>query len=96
MKKHETSYNPEKGQLRFSFIFFSVAVIDMISPTAWQPATWILFHHVAKNYKEEYTPHYVAFFETFKTIIPCRICRTHYIEKLNEEKSTSNQKHSSF
>ena len=51
----------------------------------WQPLTWILFHIFALNYKEEYREKYIIFFNSFKTIIPCSICREHYIKNINKE-----------
>jgi len=52
--------------------------------TEWQPITWILFHTVAIDYNELYKDHYINFFESFKTIIPCKICRNHYNENINK------------
>ena len=51
----------------------------------WQPLTWLIFHTLTLNYNNEYKSQYIIFFETFKTIIPCKICREHYISQLNEE-----------
>jgi hypothetical protein len=59
-----------------------------MSTPIWQPVTWVIFHSISKNYKEEYHPYYIRFFETFKTIIPCKMCRTHYNENLNKENLT--------
>lgn len=56
-----------------------------MSSPIWQPVTWLIFHHITKNYREEYRQHYIDFFETFKIIIPCKICRTHYNENLNKQ-----------
>lgn len=53
--------------------------------TEWQPITWILFHTLSLEYDELYRDHYVDFFESFKTIIPCKICRNHYNEKINSD-----------
>ena len=53
--------------------------------TEWQPITWNIFHHVALNYNEIYKNQYIIFFDTFKILIPCKICKTHYIENLNKE-----------
>jgi hypothetical protein len=51
----------------------------------WQPLTWYIFHTISLNYNNEYQKEYIKFFETFKTIIPCKICRTHYTNQLNNE-----------
>lgn len=53
--------------------------------TLWQPLTWFIFHTLSLNYNNDYQTEYIKFFETFKTIIPCKICRTHYISQLNNE-----------
>jgi hypothetical protein len=51
--------------------------------TEWQPLTWRLFHNIALNYDNQYKDQYISFFETMKTIIPCKICRDHYNQQLN-------------
>jgi hypothetical protein len=53
--------------------------------TEWQPLTWILFHTIALNYNDNYKNEYYNFFDTFKTIIPCKICRDHYIGNISKE-----------
>lgn len=53
--------------------------------TTWQPLTWIIFHIFALNYKEEYREHYIIFFNSFKIIVPCSICREHYIKNTNKQ-----------
>ena len=53
--------------------------------TAWQPLTWVIFHILALKYDSNETEHYIRFFNTFKTIIPCKICRNHFQEKINSE-----------
>ncbi len=52
--------------------------------TEWQPLTWHIFHTIALNYNEEYKDKYITFFNTFKTIIPCKICREHFIKNINK------------
>jgi hypothetical protein len=51
----------------------------------WQPLTWHIFHTIALNYNNDYKDQYIKFFNTFKTIIPCKECREHY------SKHTSNK-----
>jgi hypothetical protein len=51
----------------------------------WQPVTWFIFHTIALNYNEEYKEQYITFFNTFKTIIPCKTCRNNYIMHLKKE-----------
>jgi len=53
--------------------------------TEWQPLTWTLFHLIGLNYNKEYKTNYIEFFDTFKTIIPCKVCRENYIEHLKKE-----------
>lgn len=53
--------------------------------TEWQRITWIFFHTLTLNYNEQYRDKYIEFFDTFKTIIPCKICRNHFIENINKE-----------
>lgn len=52
--------------------------------TEWQPITWILFHVTSLNYDEKYREHYITFYKSLKTIIPCRMCRNHYINNINK------------
>jgi hypothetical protein len=52
--------------------------------TLWQPVTWVIFHFLTKEYNHNYREHYVTFFDTFKTIIPCGICRTHFTQSINK------------
>ena len=51
--------------------------------TLWQPLTWNIFHIIALNYNEIYRDQYISFFEAFKVIIPCSICKNHYNNNLN-------------
>jgi hypothetical protein len=53
--------------------------------TEWQRITWHLFHTISLNYNEKYNDQYIKFFNTFKVIIPCRICRNHYIENTGKD-----------
>jgi len=48
----------------------------------WQPITWIFFHTIALNYNAEYRDKYITFFNSFKTIIPCKICKEHFAANL--------------
>jgi hypothetical protein len=53
--------------------------------TEWQRITWHLFHTISLNYNEKYNDQYIKFFNTFKVIIPCRICRNHYIQNTGKD-----------
>jgi hypothetical protein len=52
--------------------------------TEWQRITWHLFHTISLNYNDKYKEEYIIFFDTLKTIIPCGICRKHYIENTSK------------
>ncbi len=51
----------------------------------WAPLTWYMFHKLSYEYKdaeaesESYKTHYISFFQSMKTIIPCKTCRNHFI-----------------
>ena len=47
--------------------------------TEWQSITWAFLHTISLHYTDIYKQEYINFFETLKTIIPCKICRNHYI-----------------
>lgn len=50
----------------------------------WQNITWLFFHKLALNMNQNKKIHYENFFESFKILIPCSICRNHYIQMLDE------------
>ena len=50
----------------------------------WQSTTWIFFHKLSLNQDISKNEHYLKFFNSFKIIIPCSMCRNHYISMLNE------------
>lgn len=54
--------------------------------TEWQQITWKFFHIISLNYDNRYKNEYNTFFDTFKTIIPCKICRNHYIHNISNDK----------
>jgi len=49
----------------------------------WQPVTWTIFHKITLYYNSEFNDLYIQFFESFKKILPCKKCKNHYIENLN-------------
>ena len=51
--------------------------------TEWQQVTWKFFHIISLNYNDQYKNEYNIFFDTFKIIIPCKICRNHYISNIS-------------
>ena len=58
----------------------------MINFYLWQNATWLFFHKLSINQDMSKNSHYEKFFESFKILIPCSICRNHYNQMLNEKK----------
>lgn len=56
----------------------------MINIHIWQVITWQIFHKLTLHFKEENREHIIAFFEAFKTIIPCSICRIHYTTNIKK------------
>lgn len=59
--------------------------------TAWQPITWIIFHFITNNYNGKYRDKYIDFFESFRSVIPCKICRNHYNKNINETENNIEQ-----
>jgi len=51
--------------------------------TSWQGLTWYMFHTMTLNYNPQYREEYITFFDSLRTIIPCKMCRDNYINKLN-------------
>lgn len=56
----------------------------MINVYIWQNITWLFFHKLSINQYVNKGIHYEIFFNSFKTLIPCGMCRNHYINMLNE------------
>jgi len=51
----------------------------------WQPLTWHVFHTIALNYNKEYKDEYITFFNTLKTLIPCKECKDHFIRNTSNK-----------
>ena len=51
---------------------------------SWKQYTWIVFHNIAKSYDDSNKDRYNDFFESFKVVIPCKICREHYKKNVSE------------
>jgi len=58
----------------------------MINIYLWQNVTWLFFHKLAINQNPKKNIHYEIFFNAFKTLIPCSMCREHYNQMLKIEK----------
>ena len=48
----------------------------------WKQNTWRMFHLITRNYDSTYNDKYKDFFDSFKVIIPCGICRRHYTQQI--------------
>jgi hypothetical protein len=48
----------------------------------WQNITWLFFHKLSLHQDINKNPHYELFFNAFKIIIPCSMCRNHYVTML--------------
>lgn len=58
----------------------------------WAPLTWYMFHKLSYDYANDTKDidekeHYIQFFKSMKTIIPCKTCRGHFIENTNIEEN---------
>ncbi len=53
----------------------------------WAPLTWYIFHKMSYDYDENQKDHYIEFFKSMKTIIPCKTCRNHFNENTNIEEN---------
>ena len=62
----------------------------------WAPLTWYIFHKLSFEYNqviesqsdsEEYKKHYIEFFKSMRTIIPCKTCRNHFIQNIDIEEN---------
>ena len=57
-----------------------------MNPKIWGPSAWLFLHTVTFNYPnnptEEDKRNYLTFFNSLKHIIPCPLCKEHYIENL--------------
>lgn len=62
----------------------------------WQNLTWIIFHKITLNCDPKYLNKYRIFFNSFKYIIPCSICRNHYCEMLENNYSFEQNKNELF
>jgi hypothetical protein len=54
----------------------------------WAPITWYIFHKLAFDYNESNRDHYKRFFESMRTVIPCKTCRNHFIQNTSLEENT--------
>jgi len=58
--------------------------------TLWKQMTWKMFHEISFHYHPEYRDRYIDFFDTMRTIIPCKICRDHYQFQLESMRMDDN------
>ena len=50
----------------------------------WQPLTWYIFHTITLNYNNAYRDEYIKFFNSFKSIIPCKECKEHFNKNITK------------
>ena len=53
---------------------------------SWQNLTWLFFHKIASVHNSKNDKYYKQFFEAFKVILPCSICRNHYNKMIENNK----------
>ena len=57
-----------------------------MDPNKWGPHLWFFLHTISFNYPENPTfknkVDYNDFYNSLKNVIPCELCRTHYIQYL--------------
>ena len=58
--------------------------------TLWKQMTWKMFHEISMHYDPQYRDRYIEFFDSMRTIIPCKICRDHYNFQLEKMKLEDN------
>ena len=62
-----------------------------MNPKIWGPSAWLFLHTVTFNYPnnptEEDKRNYLTFFNSLKHIIPCPLCKEHYIENWKIQKN---------
>lgn len=57
----------------------------------WQNLTWFFFHKLSLNQDMSKNEHYDIFMNTFKVLLPCSICRNHYILQLEDDNNNLNK-----
>ena len=66
----------------------SAVPLNLASPSLWGSAGWKMLHAVASTYPLKPTPqdqvHYRQFFTSLGPVLPCKLCRPHYIEYLEK------------
>lgn len=50
---------------------------------SWGPSTWYLFHCLSLSFRIEKKQKYMQFFRLVRSIIPCELCKTHFVGALN-------------
>ena len=55
-----------------------------MEPTIWGPSAWSFLHTITFNYPENPTDiekqKYYTFFNSLKNVLPCPLCKEHYIQ----------------
>ena len=50
---------------------------------AWKQSSWYVFHTFTLDYLPEQKIHYHNFFHSFKILLPCEVCISHYRNQLS-------------
>ncbi len=58
---------------------------NILKIESWKQYTWYLFHIFALGYDDKYRDKYIDFFESMRTIIPCKECKKNYIYKMDKD-----------
>ena len=53
----------------------------------WQNLTWLFFHKLSLNQNIKKNKHYEIFMNTFKILLPCSICRNHFMLMLDNDEN---------
>lgn len=57
---------------------------------SWGPSTWYLFHCLSLSFRIEKKKKYMEFFRLARSIIPCELCKNHFIRTLNRNGNSIN------
>lgn len=59
-----------------------------MEPTVWGPSAWTFLHSITLNYPEQPSEkdklQTKEFFESIGNVLPCPVCRHHYIQTIQE------------
>lgn len=65
-----------------------IKIIPIMNPKEWGPSGWFFLHSIVSAYPEHPTEsekkHYESFFLSLGPVLPCILCRPHYMEYLQK------------